>query len=192
MLDKTIPYVDVIMRRKKETPVPCIKLPDGFIFSHFIDGDEKAWAEIEASVLEFPNISDALIYFQKEYKPFISELERRCVFIETADGEKIATATAWWRYTGYRRDPWLNWVSVKPQYQGNGLGRAIISETMHLMVKIEGDRDFYLHTQTWSHKAIRIYESMGFYITNEKNLGNYANDNYEWAIEILRKKNHGK
>ena len=58
MLDKSIPYVDVIMHRKKETPIPYVELPDGFIFSHFRDGDEKTWAEIEASVLEFPNISD--------------------------------------------------------------------------------------------------------------------------------------
>jgi ribosomal protein S18 acetylase RimI-like enzyme len=52
------------------------------------------------------------------------------------------------------------------------------------MVDIEGDRDFYLHTQTWSHRAIKIYQALGFDITAEK-LGKYTNENYEKALKIL-------
>ena len=186
MLDKSVPYFDVIMHRKKGTPIPTFELPDNFSFVYFKAGDEKAWAKIETSVLEFPDELDALIRFQKEYLPFISELERRCIFIQNSAGEKIATSTAWWNYTGVRRDPWVHWVAVKPEYQGLGLGKAIISKITQLMVEIEGDRDFYLHTQTWSHKAIKIYERMGYFITAEKNLHKYTNENYEKAMEVLR------
>ena len=186
MLDKSIPYVDVLMHRKKGALVSPIILPDGFSFSAFQAGDEKAWAQIETSVLEFPDELDALMYFQKTYMPYISELERRCLFIENSEGEKIATSTAWWNYTGVRRDPWLHWVAVKPQYQNLGLGKAIVSKITQLMIEIEGNRDFYLHTQTWSHRAIKIYEKFGYAITKEKNLFKYANENYEKAIEILK------
>ena len=185
MLDKSIPYVDVLMHRRKGVPIPKFELPDNFVFSTFKLGDEKSWAEIETSVLEFPNELDALILFQKEYLPFIVELEKRCLFIENKEGEKIATSTAWWCYSGARRDPWVHWVAVKPQYQGLGLGKAIISKITQLMLEIEGDRDFYLHTQTWSHRAIKIYEKLGFVITNEKNLSKYTNENYEKAVAIL-------
>ena len=185
MLDKSVPYVDVLMHRKKGSPVVNIELPDAYKFSLFHSGDEKAWAKIETSVLEFPDEPDALMYFQKEYLPFISELEKRCLFIENCNGEKVATSTAWWCYTGIRRDPWLYWVSVKPQYQGLGLGKAIISKITQMMIDIEGDRDFYLHTQTWSHKAIRIYELFGYSVTSEKNLFKYTNENYEKAIAVL-------
>ena len=185
MLDKSIPYYDILMHRKKGAPMPRFALPEGFAFSAFLPGDEKAWAKIETSVLEFSDEIDALIYFQKNYLPFASELSRRCIFIENSEGEKIATSTAWWNYTGVRRDPWLHWVAVNPRYQGLGIGKALISKITRLMAEIEGDRDFYLHTQTWSHKAVKIYEKTGYAVTAEKNLGDYANENYEKAMEIL-------
>ena len=186
MLDKSVPFVDVFMHRKKGAAVPVYNLPAGYGYSYFRPGDEKSWAKIETSVLEFPDELDALIYFQKAFLPFITELEKRCLFIENDKGEKIATSTAWWGYTGVRRDPWLHWVAVKPQYQGLGLGKAIISKITQTMVEIEGDRDFYLHTQTWSHKAIKLYQKIGYEITSEKYLDKYTNDNYERAMAVLK------
>lgn len=186
MLDKSIPYLDVLMHRKMGAPIPDYNLPVGFRFSYFKSGDEKAWAKIETSVLEFDDELDALIYFQKEYLSSLSEIERRCIFIETDKAEKVATATAWYAYTGVRRDPWLYWIAVHPNYQGLGLGKALVSRIVQLMKEIEGDRDFYLHTQTWSHVAIRVYMKMGFLITDEKNLFVYANDKYPQNIELLK------
>lgn len=186
MLDKSLPYYDIIMKRDAGSSVFEYRLPDGYSFSMFKNGDEKAWSKIEASVLEFDDELDALLYFQKDFMPFISELERRCLFIENSAGEKIATSTAWWDYTGSRRYPMPHWVAVKPQYQGLGLGKAVVSRITQLMVEIDGDMDFYLHTQTWSHKAVKIYERLGYSITSEKNLFNYTNENYEKAMDILR------
>lgn len=185
MIDRSVPYVDILMHRKKGTPLPNFPLPPGFAFTFYHPGDEAAWAEIETAVLEFESEADALAYIKKEYVPFTGELERRCLFAVNAAGEKIATATAWWGYTGARRDPWLHWVAVKPAYQGLGLGKAITARVIQLMNEIEGDRDYYLHTQTCSYKAVDIYKQCGFFITDEKNLLHYTNENYQKAIEIL-------
>lgn len=185
MLDKSVPYIDVLMHRKKGSPVKKIPLPPGYGISFFKAGDEKDWARIETSVLEFKNEMDALIYFQGDYLPYIRELERRCLFVEDENGMKVATAMAWWCYSGVRRDPWLHWVGVKPEFQGLGLGKALLSHTLRLMIDIEGDRDFYLHTQTWSHRAIGMYEKAGFGITDEKHLCIYANDRFEEAVAML-------
>jgi ribosomal protein S18 acetylase RimI-like enzyme len=73
-----------------------------------------------------------------------------------------------------------------PEYQGRGLSKALISYLMNMAVEIEGDRDFYLHTQTWSHRAIKLYEKFGFEITEEPNLFKYRNDEYEEAREVLK------
>jgi len=175
------------MQRKAGTPIPEFDLPEGFKFVQYQSGDEKAWAKIETSVLEFDDELDALLYFQKEYLKIPSEAERRCLFIENPQGEKIATASAWHSYSGIRRDPCLHWVAVKPGYQGVGLGKALVSKVMRHLRDIEGDRDFYLHTQTWSHVAVRIYLKLGFTITGEKNLIEYENAEYPENIELLKK-----
>jgi GNAT superfamily N-acetyltransferase len=168
-------------------PPKSSPLPAGYSYSLFSPGDEVAWARIEASVLEFDSEMDALLYFQRYRLPYLEELRRRCVFVSSPEGERVATASAWWDYTDTRRDPWLHWVAVKPAFQGKGLGKAVITRTVHLLLEIEGDRDFYLHTQTWSHKAIGLYEWAGFAITDELGLGDYPNDRCAEAVSLLRK-----
>ena len=76
---------------------------------------------------------------------------------------------------------------MKPEYQGLGLGKAIVFEGMRRLIEIEGDRDVYLHTQTWSYKAINIYREAGFKITKEKGLGGYENNDYEKAQALIAK-----
>jgi len=186
MLDKSIKYYEVIMKREKGAPVQEFTLPAGYRYVPFQPNDEKEWAEIETSVGEFDRTVDALVYFQKYYMSHKGELERRCIFIENPEGKKIATLSAWWTYTGVRRDPWLHWFAIKPEYQGLSLGKALCYETMRKLLEIEGDRDFYLHTQTWSYKAINIYRKEGFFITDEKGLGGCENKDYEPAVELLK------
>jgi hypothetical protein len=57
------------------------------------------------------------------------------------------------------------------------------------MLRIEGDRDFFLHTQTWSYKAINIYLQAGYEFVKEEAFAGYTND-YEKAMEILKDKIH--
>jgi len=185
MLDKSVPHVDVLMHRPEGTPCVHVPVPEGFRAALYTPGDERQWAAIETSVLEFSNEYDALAYFERSFLAFPGETERRCLFLEAADGEKVATASSWWAYSGTRRDPWLHWVAVKPAYQGLGLGKAIVSAALALMTEIEGDRDFYLHTQTWSHRAIGVYENMSFAMTDAQNLSKYGNERFGEAVRIL-------
>lgn len=163
MLDKSIDYYRVIMKRNAGAPIPHAELPEGYSFVMFQDGDERAWGEIETSVLEFEQEEDAVQYFQKNYVPYDSEVKRRTIFVRREeDGKKVATFTAWWNYTGKRRFPFIHWVAVKPHFQGIGLGKAIIAHGVKLMVDIEGDCAMYIPTQTWSYKAIKLYRWAGF------------------------------
>ena len=185
MLDKSVPHINIIMHRKAGAPFPEISMPEGFRAVLYTAGAERDWAAIETSVLEFGKESDALAYFQKEFLSYPGETERRCLFLETENGEKVATASMWWKYSGKRRDPWLHWVAVKPAYQGRGLGKAVVSAAMSLLLEIEGDRNCYLHTQTWSHRAVGVYEQMGFAVTDEQNLSNYGNESFNEAVRLL-------
>jgi len=187
MLDKTIPYAGIYMRRKAGMPIPDHPLPDGFRFSFFDGGDEESWARIEVSVLEFSSEFAAILHFKKEFIPFLDELKRRCIFIENSEGEKIATSMAWWSLINGERRPWLHWVAVVPEYQDLGLGKAIVSRVAALMVELEGDVDLFLSTQTWSYKAIGIYKDHGFEPTDEPALYRNKGDNYKKAMRILKR-----
>ncbi len=168
MLDKTLEYVQILMIRRRGKPVRYFPVPEGFSISMYKKGDEVSWAEIEASVGEFESVGKAHEYFCGKYLPYERELERRCIFIEDGLGKKVATFTAWWEYAGKRRKPWVSWVSVRPEYQGIGLGKAIVSAGIKLFIEIEGDADIYLKTQTWSYKAVNIYREQGFRMKGKK------------------------
>jgi len=188
MLDKTVPFAKVFMHRKAGTPIPVFPLPEGFSYTYYEDGDELNWARIETSAGEFDSEFAALLLFKKEFMDEVDELYRRCLFIRTADGEKVATANAWWSYIGDQRRAWLHWVSVDARFQGLGLGKAIISRVTELMKVLEGDVDFYLSTQTWSYKAINIYRKCGWAPTDEKILYGWKyRGHYKKAMKLLEK-----
>ena len=190
MLDKSIPFAELFMCRKAGTPIPVFPLPEGFRYVFYCDGDERDWAKIETSVDEFDNEFSALLHFKEYFLPDAEELYRRCLFIETENGEKVATANAWWSYIEDQRRPWLHWVSVDSRYLGLGLGKAIISRVTELLRELEGDTDFYLRTQTWSYKAISIYKKLGFKPTDEKILyGVELRNHYKKAMKVLKKIN---
>ena len=187
MLDKSVPYAGFYMHRKAGTEHKTFAIPDGYRFAMYDDGDEKDWARIETSVLEFDSEFSALLHFTENFLPYIDELKNRCLFIETEDSFKIATATAWWRVIENERRTWMHWIAVDPEYQGLGLGKAIVSRIMEIMTDLDGDTDFFLGTQTWSYKAVSIYKLHGFEPTDEKVLYTDRNHSYKKAMRILKK-----
>ena len=198
MLDKSIPYKNIFMEifpdKINETCEP--PLPDGFRFRFFADGDESHWARIESAVLEFDSAEKAGSYFTQNYLPFADLLKKRCVFIVNAQDIPVATATAWFANSIAGYQPSLHWVAVHPDYQGAGLGKAIIQKTLKIFSEIDRGKSVMLHTQTWSHKAVKIYSDLGFVMlpdsdaairNTDKNKPASSND-FQEALQILREK----
>lgn len=185
MLDKTVPYAEIWMYRSKDFPVAEQHLPDGFHFEFYEEGDEAEWAAIETAVSEFESEAGALDYFQEKFAPYSEDLKQRMLFVTDLSGEKIGTCSAWWKVvpTG-ERYPLVHWVAVKPGYQGKGIAKAMMSRTLELLQDLEETSPVFLHTQTWSHVAIRLYQKLGFEIT-DKNLDGSPNAHYKKAMDIL-------
>lgn len=187
MLDKSVPYFDLIMRRPAGALVPATPLPPGYSLIAFHPGGEQAWAEIEAAVLEFDSAAEARAYFTANYSAWQDEANRRVFFVQAADGELVGTTSVWWEYTGRRRVPALHWVGVKPEFQGKGIGKAMVSSALQAGLAIEGDVDFYLHTQTWSYRAIGIYLQTGFRLLPTETYADHQNS-YQQALPHLHSK----
>ena len=187
MLDKSVPYFPVVMRRCAGRSIPRFTLPKNYSFVYFGACDDHAWADIETSAGEFDNTRSASHYFVNHFLPYEDELKRRMLFIQDENGEKIATGSAWWHYSSENHYPQLHWIAVKPAHQQKGLGKAIAFEALRRLIEIEGDIEIILETQTWSYRAIGIYLSAGFEIVTDGSYPDCKNE-YEKALPILREK----
>lgn len=186
MLDKSIPCFRVIMRRPANTPITRIELPQGYSIRSYQENELDDWADIETSVGEFDTTEESRRYFIREFLPYPDKLPRRVYFLYNAAGEKIGTISAWWLDHGKNYHPLLHWVAIKPDYQGQGLGRPLINFGIRKLIEIEGDLDIYLRTQTWSHRAIALYLLEGFQFI-KKPFAGYQNDYFQ-AIRVLKDK----
>lgn len=193
MLDKSLPYYNIIMRRPGGLACPDIELPGDYSFTAFDPDDPAhiaAWAEIETSVLEFDNATEAAEYFNRDYAAYPDEAARRIWFLSAPNGKKIGTISAWFspKQVKERTEtvPSIHWVAIMPEYQGRGLGMPLITFGIQKSIEIDGHRDIYLHTQTWSHTAFHLYRKTGFKAVKEDTFNNHKND-YDQAMDVLGK-----
>ena len=167
-INRTLKYVDLLLVRGLDD-IPVMSLPEGFRFVLFQDGDEKNWVDIEVSSGEFLSFEEGMEAFNYYYGNCYEELKKRCIFIENAEGEKVATATAFYAdYPIGDISGYVHWVSVKKEYQGKGLSKPLVSKAL-LKMKELGHKGTFLHTQTHTWLAVKVYLDMGFVPILNKN-----------------------
>lgn len=187
MLDKSIPYKRIIMKLDYEKNLSYDEntLPQGYFFKMYEEGLEKEWAKTETKVLEFENEDKALSYFTKDLIPYKEQLQKRMVFVMKEENVAVANACAWYiDYKGIHQAQ-VHYVAVRPEYQGFGIGKAVFKKALSLFPIYEPGQDIYLHTQTWSYKAIKMYLKMGFCLMKDDSLGYHEKD-YQEAVKILK------
>jgi GNAT superfamily N-acetyltransferase len=184
MLDKSVPFHTIIMKRSYEkAPVP-IELPVGYKIRAYEPGDEIGWAEIQTEVLEFDSMEQALNCHQG-YISRIDDLKKRQWFIESPYKTLIATATAWYDDTPQGKIPVVHALSCRPEYQGNGFGRAVAIKMLESFYELDTKFDVWLDTQTWSYKAVELYLSLGF-VPMKQTVFNGTQNEYEEALPVFK------
>lgn len=141
--------------------IPNCPLPDGFKFCLLTREEEREqWAEIATATGQFPDKAQALKRFAAEFAPHLNEVKKRIIFLKTADGKYAGTASAWlgqWQKQTIGR---LHWVEIKPEFQGQKLGRPLIAKAIELLSNYH--QKAYLKTQPRSLAAIHLYLDFGF------------------------------
>ena len=154
-------YVSLVMIRKNLDGVPAVPLPEGYSFREFQAEDAPVWADIETSVGEFSDTEKALKRFSEEFGPDVEEMTHRCLFLMTGEGQAVGTMTAWYSRSFLSGDYGrVHWVAVRPELQGRGLGKALLSRGLRLMARWHNKA--YLTTQTTSWVAVRMYLAFDF------------------------------
>ena len=187
MLDKSVPHHDIIMKLSAaDARAAQTALPPGFTCRLYASpSDADAWAQTEASVLEFCGAADARAYFDRVFAPHEEQLKQRMVFVCNARGTPVANAALWREPSEGGLYPSLHWVAVRPPYQGLRLGRAVVEQTLALAPRLAPGEDIYLHTQTWSHKAVWLYHTLGFRVLRRATFGRSRTE-YDGMMCVLR------
>ena len=104
----------------------------------------------------------------------------------------MATASLWNGDTFGETRHRIHWVAVHPDYHGKGLAKALLTQLMTLYNELGFKGDLYLVTQTWSYKAINIYENFGFAPYQGMKPANWYGEDYETmndkAWELIHQK----
>lgn len=185
LLDKSIPYKNLLMKCTKINENTLTSLPDGYTFKMYVDGDESFWADIELSVGEFEFMTREQVedYFKKEYFGRKEKLYERCIFVLNSNGNPVGTCMAWYDLKDSEEVASVHWLAVNPSAQSNGIGRALMAETMRIFT-VNGENTVYLHTQPWSYKAITLYMDFGFHALKSETFSDFKNE-FEEAVQVL-------
>ncbi|MCR4940824.1 MAG: GNAT family N-acetyltransferase [Treponemataceae bacterium] len=166
--DDSLCYIDLFFEGEL-SDIPSFPLPEGYRFVTYKSGDKAAWIDIELSAEEILSRQHGEECWQRYYGKREDELAGRMFFIESKDGQKVATATAFYNiHTKDKSEGQLHWVAVKKEEQGKGLSKPLITFTLEVMKKL-GYRSTKIPTQTNTWLACKIYHDLGFRPT-EKSL----------------------
>lgn len=117
-------------------------------------------------------------YFQLVYAPAGDLFFRTCRFVCNEADEPIATAFMW---RAYGEVMTLHWLKVLKAYEGEGIGRGLLSIILSELE--EGDFPVFLHTHPSSFRAIKLYADFGFCLLSDPVIGARRNDLVEsWPI----------
>lgn len=125
---------------------------------------------------------EALAYFQKVFAAPPAASFRMC-FVVDEDNRICATASAWMKTENGCYWPILHWVSTAPDVQGKGIGHAVISYALSLFSRTDPGKAVFLHTQTWSYRAVSIYYQYGFRITKSPLSGVQTDFRYQETLQ---------
>ena len=148
------------MRRDHLEGIPDYPLPEDWTLRWYRPGDETHWLEIHEVADKLNSIRPEL--YAKEFGAGEDELPRRQVFLVSPEGAVAGTATAWWD-DAFRGGRWgrVHWVAIRPEYQGKGLGKPLMTEVCRRLVEL-GHTRAYLTTSTVRVAAIGLYRQFGF------------------------------
>lgn len=115
------------------------------------------------------------VYGEKEHLFF-----QKCLFVCDKNDNPVGTCFVW---KSYNKINTIHWFKVLKNYEGLGIGRALLSAVMNSIA--ENDYPVFLHTQPSSFCAIKLYSDFGFALLTDPIIG-YRQNDLEECLPILK------
>lgn len=173
MKEEEIPDKNIFMMCASLNADALSEMPAGFTVRNCRPEELGIW-----KAMPFDNPAEA-----KEYEGFMNDFFRSVyggkeemffdstLFVCDSDDKPVATCLLWKAYGEFNT---IHWFKVLKGYEGQGIGRALLSIIMRDLDR--SDYPVYLHTQPGSFRAIKLYSDFGFALLAGEKFGSRKND----------------
>jgi GNAT superfamily N-acetyltransferase len=179
--------VNVTMVRRNLDKLPNYPVPRPYKVRLFQPGDERAFNDIWLAADCFGQAHADL--FQGEFGKNLTAVPERMFFLLDGAGKPVGTATAWFN-DNFEGQRWgvVHWVAIRPELQGKGLAKPLMSAVMAKLKALGHDRAFLI-TQTVRLNALNLYLGLGFepFIKTDQDKASWKEINANLA-KVKRKK----
>lgn len=182
-MNEQIPDKNLFMMCTKLNTNAVIELPQNLQVRYCRKNELDIWKGMHFDTLELAIKYDDFMmeYFNSVYLPKGDLFFRQCVFVCDQNDMPIGTCFLWKSY----HHVWtLHWFKVVKDYEGKGIGRALLSNVMQSIS--EDEYPIFLHTQPESYRAIKLYSDFGFSLLSDPVVG-YRKNDLEESLPILQK-----
>lgn len=151
---------EVHMIRPTMDNLPTWRLPEGYRFRSYREGDIAVWLALHHDAEPLFRVEAR--HFDESFGAHRNALADRMFFVQTAGGEDVGTITAWWEDDWNGRGAWgrIHWVVVATAHQRRGLAKPMTAHALHRIAQ-DHSRTM-LGTDTRRPWAIKTYLDCGF------------------------------
>ena len=181
-----IPSKDLFMMCNKVNSDAFSDLPSGFHIRTCRRDELDIWKQMH---LDFPHSPEQHAEYMQFMDSFYDRMYRikedlfykKSLFVCDEYNKPVGRGFIW---KVYNRINSIQWYKVLREYEGRGIGRALLT----VMMKDLTNEDYpvYLHTHPSSFRAIKLYSDFGFCFVSDPVIGPRNNDIYE-CLPILEK-----
>lgn len=149
----------VVMIRPHLKALPVVPFPGGCGIRSMRVEDIGLWTDIQREAEPYFPISDTL--FREQFGDDPSAIGWRCFLVTDPKGLGIGTISSWYNRDFHGQDYGrIHWVSLRPAWQGKGLGKAALAYAMARLA--QWHERAYLVTSSERLAAIHLYLDFGF------------------------------
>ncbi|WP_255037474.1 GNAT family N-acetyltransferase [Lacihabitans soyangensis] len=182
MTEEEIPDYNIFMMCERLNEEALSQLKSEYYFRNCRPNELQIWKafpfDSETVPTEYEDFMNQIINdsYGSDMKTFFSNT----IFVCNKDDKPIATCSHWKAYGKFNS---IHWLKTIKEYEGQCLGRAVLSEIMKSFSS--DDFPIYLHTQPGSFRAVKLYADFGFKLLKGGQIGHRPNE-LEKCLPILR------